>query len=311
MGTGKKGLWVASTGGHLEQLVRISNLSSYRGDSVWVTFDNQQSRSLLGNKRRVYVDYVRPRDLYKAMKAAWQVLPTLRSESFDFCISTGAAVATFILPLSRICGARAIYIESVSRTAGPSLTGRIMATVPGVETYTQHSSWNLKKWTYIGSLLDKWTVSNSTPIERPLKVFVTLGTIKPYVFERAVDAVLEILRPSDSVVWQLGTSWRDGLPGESFRELTSEEVDFNIRHADVVITHAGVGSIINILDAGSSPVLAIRKKRYNEHIDDHQQQIADTMVKRGLAQALDLERPDRSTLLTAAYRTVETRSNDE
>ncbi|WP_186628653.1 glycosyltransferase [Rhodococcus sp. BP22] len=183
--------------------------------------------------------------------------------------------------------------------------------MPGVETYTQHSSWNLKKWTYIGSLLDKWTVSNSTPIERPLKVFVTLGTIKPYVFERAVDAVLEILRPSDSVVWQLGTSWRDGLPGESFRELTSEEVDFNIRHADVVITHAGVGSIINILDAGSSPVLAIRKKRYNEHIDDHQQQIADTMVKRGLAQALDLERPDRSTLLTAAYRTVETRSNDE
>nr|WP_179282728.1 glycosyltransferase [Rhodococcus sp. 15-1154-1] len=237
-------------------------------------------------------------------------MPILRSETFDFCVSTGAALATFILPLSRIFGARAIYIESVSRTDGPSLTGRLMAVTPGVETYTQHVNWGLRKWKYAGSLLDNWVVRKNEVIDRPLTIFVTLGTIKPYKFDRAVSAILKTISSRDIVVWQLGTSYREGLPGQSYREMTAAEVRHNIENSDVVVTHAGVGSIINILDAGSLPVVAVRRKDRREHIDNHQQQIAKMMVDRGLAEMLDLENPTRTTLLTAASKIVEKRYED-
>ncbi|OZD58431.1 hypothetical protein CH263_24540 [Rhodococcus sp. 06-1059B-a] len=309
VGKGTKGLWVASTGGHLEQLVRISNLSTYREDSIWVTFDNQQSRSLLAHRRTIHVSYVKPRDLYRAVRAVWKVIPILRTESFDFCVSTGAALATFILPMSRIFGARAIYIESVSRTDGPSLTGRIMAAVPGVETYTQHARWASRKWRYSGSLLDNWTVKQDENVDRPLTIFVTLGTIKPYRFDRAVRAIVRSIKPSDVVTWQLGTSWRDGLPGTTYKEMTADEVKANIEKSDVVVTHAGVGSVINILDAGSLPVVAVRTKDHKEHIDNHQRQIASMMAERGLAEVLDLDHPNRNTLLTAASKRVERRQD--
>ncbi|WP_176444469.1 glycosyltransferase [Rhodococcoides kyotonense] len=299
---------MASTGGHLEQLVRISNQNEHRKDSTWVTFDNQQSRGLLNDRPTVHVDYVRPRDVIRAIKAALTVVPLLKSQKFDFCISTGAAIAAFILPLARLFGVRSIYIESVSRTAGPSLTGRLMARTPGVETFTQHSHWNLPRWTYAGTLLDNWEIAESKSYNGPLKIFVTLGTIKPYRFDRAVNAILKIVDNRDQITWQVGQTDRDDLPGEVFLELDSTHMAKYIAEADVVVTHAGVGSILNILDAGSAPVLAIRTKEHNEHIDDHQIQIAETMRTRNLALVLDLDIPDRKTLLSAGNRRVKLRT---
>jgi UDP-N-acetylglucosamine transferase subunit ALG13 len=54
-----------------------------------------------------------------------------------------------------------------------------------------------------------------------------------------------------------------------------------IERADVVVTHAGVGSIMCALRAGHVPIVFPRLKRYDETVDDHQAELAEAMARRG------------------------------
>ena len=49
-----------------------------------------------------------------------------------------------------------------------------------------------------------------------------------------------------------------------------------------MITHGGVGSIIDALSFGKIPIVVPRRKDLNEHTDDHQMQITKAMEKQGL-----------------------------
>ena len=144
-----KYLFAASTGGHLAELVRLADRFDSSSDSVWVTFDTDQSRSLLEGKRVVYVPYIRPRDVAGVVNGARIVRNLLRSESFDRAVSTGAALALSVLPQAKLRGIRSTYIESVSRLDGPSLSGRLISMSRTSELYTQHASWAGKRWSPI------------------------------------------------------------------------------------------------------------------------------------------------------------------
>lgn len=54
-----------------------------------------------------------------------------------------------------------------------------------------------------------------------------------------------------------------------------------IEAADVVVSHAGVGSIMCALRAGHVPIVFPRLKRYDETVDDHQAELAEALAKRG------------------------------
>jgi UDP-N-acetylglucosamine--N-acetylmuramyl-(pentapeptide) pyrophosphoryl-undecaprenol N-acetylglucosamine transferase len=54
-----------------------------------------------------------------------------------------------------------------------------------------------------------------------------------------------------------------------------------MRAADVVVSHAGVGSIMCALAAGHRPVVFPRLGRYGETVDDHQAQLAAALGRRG------------------------------
>ncbi len=56
-----------------------------------------------------------------------------------------------------------------------------------------------------------------------------------------------------------------------------------IEMADVVISHAGVGSILCAIRAGHTPVIFPRLKRYHEAVDDHQSELAEALAERGTA----------------------------
>lgn len=309
---GKKALLVSSTGGHLAELVALADAAEVSDESLWVVPDTPQSRSLLRGRRTKFVPYVGPRAIGAALRAAVHVAAVLRQERFDYSISTGAAIAAFTLPLAATRSIRSVYIESLARSEGPSLTGRILRLVPRVWTMTQSPFWATRYWPYAGTVIDEFVVEERATPNGPLRVLVTLGTIRPYRFDRAVDAILAVLEPDDKVVWQLGASVRDDLPGHIHREMSADDLRREMSLADVVLTHAGVGSVLDSFAVGRLPVLLVRQQSSGEHVDDHQRQLAQMLTTKKLGVELDLRRPDRGLLLLAArHRIRPARSGDD
>ena len=299
---GARVLWVASSGGHFTELGRIAAETDAHPDSMWMTFDTEQSAAAPTRSQLVHIPYVAPRDWRGVARTAALTKKLLRSRSFDVCVSTGAAVALGVLPVAAAHGIATHYIESVSRVEGPSVTGRLLRRVPGVRTYTQHRKWADSNWPWAGSVLDTYTSLPRDIVDTPRQIFVTLGTIRPYRFDRAVDAVLDVLRPSDDVVWQLGCTTRDDLPGRVHSVVSPENFQRFALESDVTVTHAGVGSLMNLLDIGITPSMVVRENAQDEHVDDHQRQIADEMLSRNLAFELDLRSPSRADLERSAMR---------
>jgi UDP-N-acetylglucosamine transferase subunit ALG13 len=63
--------------------------------------------------------------------------------------------------------------------------------------------------------------------------------------------------------------------------LSFAEVVEQIDKASVVVSHAGVGSILCALRAGHTPIVFPRLKRYAETVDDHQAELARALAERG------------------------------
>ncbi|MGY1749251.1 glycosyltransferase [Modestobacter sp. SYSU DS0511] len=139
-------------------------------------------------------------------------------------------------------------------------------------------------------------------------LFVTLGTIEGYGFDSLVEAVLTTGLADDRTVWQIGNATRhpSGLPGRVFTQVSAGDFARYAAQADVVVTHAGVGTLLGLLDCGIYPVLVVRRSARNEHIDDHQAQIAQLADERGIAKAVEVDGLTRDVLCEASgFRIVD------
>lgn len=282
-------LFVASTGGHLEELKRLS----YRFDGGvghWATFADAQSDSLLRGERVHHLRYVPPRGYRAAAANVTTAVSLLRHGGYRRIVSTGAGIAIPFLLAGRSLRLDCHYVESAARTTGPSLTGSVAARIPGVRLYTQYQEWASPRWHYRGSVFDTWTTETvaAGPARR---VVVTLGTMRDYGFRSAVDALLRVLpevTTSDAqVLWQVGSTDVHGLGIEAHDRLPAGDLCRAMNEADLVIAHAGVGSALNALDSGNVPVLLPRSVSRGEHVDDHQQMIARRLADRRLAVSSD------------------------
>ncbi|MDO5663198.1 MAG: glycosyltransferase [Brachybacterium sp.] len=302
-------LLVASTGGHLEQLARLEpRLRPEASYAEFVTFDDQQSRSLLAGRRVSYVPRIPPRGLRQALQAVPHAIRILRAGRFDSVVSTGSAIAVPFMLAARSMGVECHYIESAARTDGPSLTGRILARVPGMHLYSQYPDWALDPWGYGGSVFDGFTSTETderrtTSVDR---VVVTFGTMQGYPYRRAVEVVHRLLpefaAPDATVLWQVGDTPVDDLPIQAAGLVPSRDLQQAITEADLVIAHAGVGSSLQFLDAGLCPVLLPRSAARREHIDDHQWLIARELAGRNLAVSRDADDLTVSDIETALSR---------
>jgi UDP-N-acetylglucosamine transferase subunit ALG13 len=297
-------LLVAATGGHLAQLDRLApRITGVDGDAVWVTFDTPQSRSLLRDRPHVFVPYSGPRDVPNVLRNVHVAAGIIRRVQPTVVVSTGNSIAVSFLPVARAMGVPGAYIESAARTDGPSRTGRILRCVPGVQLFAQYASWAGGPWHYVGSVFDDFSrgsVREPKPIER---VVVTLGTIK-YGFRRLLERLVAILPEESEVVWQVGETDATGLGIFTRKVIPHAELQAEMRAADVVVAHAGIGSALAALDVGKCPLLAPRERRYREHVDNHQNQIASALSALGLAVAHDAGSLTLDDLLDASRRTI-------
>ncbi len=281
-------LLVASGGGHLTQLEDLSPRFVPGIPRRWVTFDTDQSRSLLADEDVDHMPYVAPRAFWRILKNVPQAWRILRTRKPSMVVSTGAGVALAYLPLARLLRIETHYIESATRAQGPSLTGRILSFVPGIQLHTQHRAMVDRRWSFVGSVFEGYEAieTETTQLSRCV---VCVGTIRPYGFERLLVQLNAILPADVEVVWQTGVSDVAGLPIDGRESIPSDELEAAIEQADIVVAHAGTGTALTCLRLGKRPILVPRRAEHGEHVDDHQEQTARFLDDLGLAAVLEAD----------------------
>lgn len=108
-------------------------------------------------------------------------------------------------------------------------------------------------------------------------IFVTVGN-HYQGFERLVKKMDEIAGKIDEkVIMQIGHTGYKPFNVEYFDFKDRNEIEKLNQDARVVVSHAGVGSIITALKQSTPIIIVPRLKRFNEIIDDHQLEIADAL----------------------------------
>lgn len=99
-------------------------------------------------------------------------------------------------------------------------------------------------------------------------ILVTVGTNEAS-FDRLLRA-FEARPHSEELLVQHGPSSVRPPGARCVEFLSYEELADAVRRARVVVTHAGVGSIMTVLANGKRPVVVPRLRRFGEAVDDHQ-----------------------------------------
>lgn len=120
-------------------------------------------------------------------------------------------------------------------------------------------------------------------------VLVTLGT-QTYKFERLLEIVEQLIidgKITEKVIVQSGNTNYKSEHMELFSFVSMEELSKLISECSILITHAGVGSIMEGLNNGKKVVVLPRLAKYNEHVNDHQEQIVEGFIKGGYIISLE------------------------
>ena len=114
-------------------------------------------------------------------------------------------------------------------------------------------------------------------------IFVTVGT-QDKEFKRLfceIDRLIESKIITDEVIAQIGHTKfvSDKMKIKKF--FTQTELKEIIKNANFVITHGGVGTILECVKENKKVIAVPRLKKYKEHVNDHQIQMVNTLAKNG------------------------------
>lgn len=119
-------------------------------------------------------------------------------------------------------------------------------------------------------------------------ILVLLGT-QDKSFKRLLDAIqkqIDLGVITDKVIVQSGHTKYESEDMEIFDLIPMADFDDLVTQADIIITHAGVGSLVGALKKNKIIIAAARLKKYNEHTNDHQLQILKNFSEAGYILAL-------------------------
>lgn len=110
-------------------------------------------------------------------------------------------------------------------------------------------------------------------------IFVTLGT-QDKKFKRLLDAI-EKIEINEKIIAQTGSTDFKSSKMEIHKFLSSDKFEEYMKDARIIISHAGVGTIIKGLELGKTMIVAPRLKEYKEHVNNHQLQILQSFSEEG------------------------------
>lgn len=111
-------------------------------------------------------------------------------------------------------------------------------------------------------------------------IFVTVGTNEAR-FDRLLEAV-DGLGAGEELIVQHGPSAVRPAGATAVDFLPFDEMVETMRRARIVVTHAGVGSVMTSLLAGNRPIVVPRLHRFGEAVDDHQVPFGRRVAEAGL-----------------------------
>lgn len=128
-------------------------------------------------------------------------------------------------------------------------------------------------------------------------IFVSLGT-NDKSFERllkTIDKEIEKGNIKDKVIAQSGYTKYSSKNMEVFDLMPMDKFNKCIDDCDILITHGGVGTILDGLKKGKKIIAFPRLSKFQEHVNDHQVEIIDEFCNSGFILTGDIE--DVSSLI--------------
>lgn len=278
----------AAGGGHLRQLFDLEPVWRY-ADSFVVTEESALGRTLAQRCRSYAVPHFALgqarlgapiRMLRLALTSLIRSASIVLHERPDAVITTGSGSQLFIVLWARIIGARVILVDSFARFDGPSMFARLAG--PLAHVRIAQSAASGAKWP--GALVfDPFRILDTPrPFKEPLLV-ATVGATLP--FDRLVTTVAKAhaagLIP-ERVVIQTGHGGIHPKGMDTVEALPFDELQDLQGRADLLVCHGGTGSLITALRAGCRIIALPRRFDLGEHYDDHQSEIVEAFVRRGL-----------------------------
>jgi beta-1,4-N-acetylglucosaminyltransferase len=121
-------LLVCSAGGHLLQLHSLRDAWEDLS-RVWVSFDKTDVRSLLDGERVVFAFGPTNRNLPNLLRNIGLAIRVVLRVRPKVLVTTGAGVAVPFAWIARLCRAKVVYIESLTRIEDVSLSCRLIRPV--------------------------------------------------------------------------------------------------------------------------------------------------------------------------------------
>ena len=106
-------------------------------------------------------------------------------------------------------------------------------------------------------------------------IFVSLGT-NDKSFKRLLDKIdkeISLGNIKDKVVVQSGYTKYESKNMDIVDLMSMDVFNKNISECDILITHGGVGTILDGLKLGKKIIAFPRLSKYQEHVNDHQVEI--------------------------------------
>jgi UDP-N-acetylglucosamine transferase subunit ALG13 len=276
--------FISSSGGHLELLKDISE-SMPADSTLWITIDDARAGALRHEGRAVYTlprldkQNLNTQNPLRSLLLAWRLRPRV-------VITSGAGMVIVFCVCARLLGSRLFFVETMARISNPSLTGRLLARIAD-QVFVQ---WPELLQAYPKATLCRPLLLEGIQTERRegTGTFVSLGT-HDVPFDRLLamvdDAVEAGLLPQP-IATQSGPSTYNARNFTLTPWLSRDEFANAIANSHYVIGHAGAALTSSALRAGRKPLLLPRRGSLDEHVDDHQMQLANKLAELGLAISL-------------------------
>ena len=114
---------------------------------------------------------------------------------------------------------------------------------------------------------------------------VTLGT-QHQEFTRLLDYI-ENSNLKGEIIVQAGYTKYESKRMKIFDFISYDEMEKYIDKSDLVITHAGTGSIVMPLKKDKKVIACARLSKFGEHVDDHQVELVDIFYSEGYILKID------------------------